>query len=451
MRTPVTIYKLIFLMTCTSALLFSSCKKGGNIGIKPDDEVFANTIDTVKVVASTYLLDSLPTSNSGVMLLGQLNDQDFGKLSVSSYLQLVPPSLSKESIPKNARFDSLTLVLKYNKYYYGDTTLQQNIVVHRLTEDMVLRKIPGSTEEEEKPVFVNVAALYSTSSFKHEITPLGSSLVKFKPQSPDSMIVKLDNKLGQEFFDLISQNDRRFTNTDEFLTYFKGIVISSTQGKSIAGFKADQIKIYLNYSYPDQGGFPKKEKIIFKEKSNDYQFNHIDIDRSQTKLSLLNPKQKELASALTDQQLFLQGGTGLVTKLKMPGLINFMNEPNIVVNKAELIIETLPSYYSVFEAPKELLLFVANSLNTPKSILQKSYEKADQLAQFEPAVGIGATGKYRFLLTEYSSQLKKGNLKNTSLLLSLPVNQLLHSINRAQFGTNKTTVSAKLIITYTKY
>ncbi|MGY0037181.1 DUF4270 family protein [Pedobacter sp. NJ-S-72] len=324
MRHTSTFYRLTCLAFCFTAILLSACKKGQTFSPGAQDELHVETVDTVQVKASTYLLDSLPTSNNGVILLGQIDDQDFGKLAASSYLLLIPPPSGTPDIPKGATFDSFTLVLKYNKAYSGDTLTQQNLSVHRLTEEMVLRKIPGPTENEQIPLYVKAPALYSTTKFKHETIPMGNLGLQVKPLGGDSVIIPLSETLGREFLDLMAKKDSRFASETEFIKYFKGIVLKTTQGNSITGFKADAVKLNVNYNYVNSGGFSKKDQVIFSAKTVDYQFNHFDTDRSQTKLKALSNTNKELSASLTGQELFIQGGTGLVTKLQFPTLVNFL-------------------------------------------------------------------------------------------------------------------------------
>jgi hypothetical protein len=451
MRTTSPVHRLTCLAFYFTVILLSSCKKGQTFSPGAQDELHVETVDTVQVKASTYLLDSLPTSNKGVILLGQIDDKDFGKLAASSYMQLIPPVAGAPAIPKGATFDSFTLVLKYNKSYSGDTTAPQNLSVHRLTEDMVLRKIPGPAEGEQLPLYIKAQALYSTTTFKYETISTGNLGLQVKPLSGDSIIIPLNEALGREFLALMDKKDNRFTSKDEFIKYFKGIVLKTTQGNSITGFRADAVKLYINYNYINSAGFSKKDQVIFSGNSIDYQFNHFDTDRSQTKLKSLSTTNKELSPALTGQELFIQAGTGLVTKLQFPTLINFLNESKKVINKIELLIETKPTYYSVFKAPPSLILFVANSANIPKAILPGNYKEGDQTAAFEPGNDLGSTGKYRFLLTQYAAELKKGTYKNTSLMLSMPTDQLLSSVSRAHLSANTTAHAIKLVITYTKY
>ena len=315
MRNNSTLYRLTCLALFCTAILLDACKKGQTFSPGAQDELHVETVDTVQVRASTYLLDSLPTSNKGVILLGQIDDKDFGKLAASSYLRLIPPASSTPLIPKGATFDSFTLVLKYNKSYSGDTLTRQNLSVHRLTEEMVLRKVPGPTENEQIPLYVKAEALYSTTTFKHETNPIGSLGLQVKPLGGDSVIIPLNETLGREFLDLMAKKDSRFASEAEFIKYFEGIVLKTTQGNSITGFKADAVKLNVDYNYVNSDGFSKKDQVVFSAKSVDYQFNHFDTDRSQTKLKALSNTNKELSAALTGRRLF---SVRLVTKLQFP-------------------------------------------------------------------------------------------------------------------------------------
>lgn len=440
---------LPILLACFFSL-FTACKSNGTINMGNDDGLSLELADSIQVIGSTYLLDSLPTSNTGSILLGELNDNDLGKTNVSSYMQF-KTDFTTGALQNGAVYDSLNLVLKYNGYTYGDTLAAQRLLVNRLTERIVLRKVKGGIEDEERPVFVEGDAIYSTSSFKYEPVALGERLFTPRPKKSDSVIVNLNKALGAEMFQMIVNKDKRITDAEEFQDYFKGIVIRSENGKSINGFKADSAKIYLYYNYRSNDGMLKKSKIAFSLNLKTHQFNHIETDRKNTKLSELNYQHRELKSELTDHQLFIQGGAGIVTKLQLPGLLEFVKEPKIVINKVQLIIETKPDTYGTFKAPSSLILFIANSSNTPKSIVKAQFSDAIQQASFQKGNEAGSNGRYVFELADYAYQLKKGEHKNTSLLLSVPLSGLMNGLDRLLIKGNKPAVSVKTKILYTKF
>lgn len=439
----------ILFPACIALFLLSSCSKNNTIDDGYKDGLTTEIADTINVVASTYQLDSLPTSNTGVILTGQADDPALGKTKISSFFQLKPASVS---VPANSTFDSLTLVLKYNKYTYGDTTMIKNIDVHRVTQQIILRKPSAGTEPEERPVFVDGEALYSTSNFSYEPQVLGSINFKPRPSTRDSLSINLNKDLGKEIFTLIQNKDKKVTEDSKFLEYFRGLALTSSAGGSIDGFNADSVKMYVHYHYQNDAGFATKGRTAFIMNDKKYQFNHIDADRSKTSLKDLAYKNKEILSANTNQEVFLQAGTGVVTKIKLPGLATFMREAKVIVNKVELVIETKPATYATFSPPAALILFIANNSNIPKSILTDPYKKTTQQGNFrQGSTESGLNGSYTFLLTEYADKLKKGEYDNTSLLLSLPVSELMKSLNRLQITNYKSSVSIKTRVTYTKY
>jgi hypothetical protein len=444
-------YYLLLFLACLSTF-FMACKSTGGINLGgDDDDLTAELTDSIKVIASTYLLDSLPTSATGSILVGTLDDADMGKINVCSYMQIKTGFVSGFTFPENSRFDSLNLALIYGDYSYGDTLATQHITVNRLSDRIVLRTPKGGIEDEERPVFVSGDALYSTSNFKYDPAILGQRDFKPRPKGKDSVLINLSNTLGTELFQMITNKDKRISDTEEFQDYFRGIVLRSANGKSITAFKADSIKIFLHYSYQGTDGMRKSDRLEFNLNSAAYQFNHIDVDRSSTKIGGLNYSNRELKSEVTDNQLFLQGGTGLVTKLELPGLLEFLKEPKVVINKLQLIVETKPETYSVFKAPSSLILFIANSANTPKSIVTTPFSDVNQQVYFQKGNEAGSSGRYIFELGEYANDLRKGLHKNTSLLLSLPITELTTSLDRLHIKSNKTSISIKTKIIYTKY
>lgn len=439
---------LIFTGFLAAAL--TACKSNNKIGFDDNDPLTVEINDSIKVIASTYLLDSLPSSNTGTIMLGANDDPALGKLKLSSYFRIKAPA--QADLPKDAVFDSLSLVLKYSKYSYGDTTKSQQLIVHRLKELIKLHKVNNDVEPEEKPLFVtDEDALFTTSTVKYDAVPLGTHSYKPSPGSKDSVSIKLNDNWGRELFKMLLEKDKKLASADEFLNYFNGMFIESANSSAIIGFNTDDLKMLVHYHYRNDNGFPETGKSEFVINDKQYQFNHIDADRQATNLKNLSQKSQEVDAATTGQQLFVQGGSGIVTKILLPGLTQFMHEPGIVVNKVELIIQTSPSTYALYKAPASLILFIANDRNTPKFIVTDAYETTTQQAAFRQGNDNGGLASFTFNLSEYADKIKKGEYKNTSLFLSLPVDDLIKSVNRLHITNDKSTLSVSTRITYTKY
>jgi len=88
-------------------------------------------IDTFSINTGTFKVDNLITSGIGRILLGKIQDDNLGSLSSNSYFQL---STSNFTIDDNAEYDSIGFVMNYDKYYYGDTLVDQTYKLYRVTE-----------------------------------------------------------------------------------------------------------------------------------------------------------------------------------------------------------------------------------------------------------------------------------------------------------------------------
>jgi hypothetical protein len=97
-------------------------------------------IDTMTVEMSTINFDSLVTSSQSRILVGNYDDPIFGKIKSSSYFQLSTDTYSlctaggSDTDATNYVLDSISMILRYDNYYYGDTTKAQTFNIHRLTQ-----------------------------------------------------------------------------------------------------------------------------------------------------------------------------------------------------------------------------------------------------------------------------------------------------------------------------
>ncbi len=434
----------------TLVVVFTSCEKSSSIGVGEDETLFANITDTVTINTSTMLLDSLPSAGKGVLLVGRINDPELGIISSSSYFQISPSGLNGSSLPTDAVCDSVRLRLNYSGYYYGDTLQKQDISVYQLSERLVLPKVSDYLSSDAQNVFSSSATFYNRSKFRHDPAPLTTHSYYPKPGS-DSLMLRLPDNIGKSFFNLVKEESALISNTDLFLDYFKGIVLKPgvSAGNAIVGFR-DSVGVKIYYSYVDGEGNKKKQEMVFSLYDNSYQFNHFDADRSNTKLNDIGLSNPIVSSDLTSDKTYIQAMTGLVTRISIP-YIRFLNSGgDVVINKAELLVETPGApYYLPFERPAQLVLLVADKNNRPTQIL--SDPQTSQSALYL-SYGDYVEGKasYSFPLTEYiSSYYSKYN--NTSLLLTVPVADLQNTFNRLIVGSQANAeVRIKLRVTYTK-
>ncbi len=430
-------------------LSLASCDKNDGIGLDQGSNIQGVVTDTTTILASTFLLDSVPTANTGVILLGHIQDDFLGNIQAQPYFQITPDGITSASIDEDAILDSVSVRLKYNGYYYGDTSKTQDIELHQLTERIELPFSGGIKEPEEQNVFSGAATLHNISKFAYDSKVIGRLSYKPKPTSKDTVLVPMDMALGRNIFDLIKNSSPIITNTEEFLDYFKGLTLinKGNSGDAIVGF-SDTLQVKMYYSYDGTDGLKKNGELTFSIYDRSYLFNHISSDKSNTTLNGISLTNQELSTQKTKDNMFIEGGVGLVARLNMPYLSYISQKERSAINKAELVVQVQPNQDRLFAPPPQLVLLVANKYRKPTTVLMDPLSNRSTL-DLRAANSIGSVYEYTFPLTDYVSQ-SNSTYNNTSLFLSLPVSDLGKSLSRVILGSpDNPAATVKLKITYT--
>lgn len=440
------VYAIPIIFSCM--IFISSCQKNDSVSLGQQHDMATAITDTITLETSTLLLDSLPTAAKGLMLAGTISDADLGQIRTVSYFQISPLELSSVTVPDDAIFDSIRLKLHYSGYFYGDTTVDHTLSAHQLSKRLTINSNPGYLEPEESNVFSSSSTFYNRTSPSYDANPIASRTIKPRPASGDSVLLKLSSSLGNELFQMVRNSDSRITNTEQFLDYFKGIALKA-DGNAVIGYKdSAQVKIY--YSYMGADGMKKRNEMLFTVYDTNYQFNGFSADRSNTPLQTLSLHNKIIPASSTGNKTYIQGGLGLVTKIAIPYIGYLAGDDHISLNKAELIVQSTAGSNKYFALPRQLNLLVANKNNTPQSVLTDASGNTIALSLYQQLNGV-EKASYTASLTNYIGNYLK-SYNNTSLLLSLPINELESSLSRLELGSrDHPTAKIKLIITYTKF
>lgn len=444
-----------FLVLSSTLIAFVSCDKDLSVSLdQNDDKLGVTTIDSMSVYASTVQLDHLPTHATGKVIVGKAEVPNLGSISASSYFRMALENYNND-FPEDAKFDSINLVLKLDtpRYFFGDTTSYQKLSVHRVNEEIKRTDISEDIGNYEIPVYVQEASIFSDKKFGYDPQPLGEYSFNPKVHSLNKLSIRLDDPFGEELFDQIQTNDHRVSDTESFQDYIKGFVVRpDASNTTIIGF-TDSVEMHINYSYVGSDGFKTTgaKKIVMG--SRGFQYNQIDYDRSGTDFEDLNTNNKELKSSETNGDVFIQSGSGLVAKIDIPSLREFMHKPGIAVNKAELIIETENDPRDPFAAPEALMLFVANSNNNPVSFVPYPFGGSNNIqnAEFISGNTTGKNGRYEFDLIEYIKTINAPENAEKSLMISAGTNRLFNATNTLRIAKENQTPKIKLNIVYTQF
>lgn len=320
-----------------------------------ENNIQVRVIDTFTVKAGTFKRDSIVTSGTNRILLGNVVDENLGSLSAKSYLQLITTNFS---ISTNAEYDSIGFILNYDNYYYGDTTKIQTYKLHRITE---------TVETEDNSSF------YNTSSLKYDADILGQiSFIPRPNRTTDSLFIKMDDVLGEEIFDKIIDND--INTTDDFLQYFKGIAIvpDATVNSHVLGFNAQitaglsgNSGMRLYYSVKDDDSEDNSYYIDFAISNAAKQFNEIEGNFSNSTVGDFEDGEEIKLSPDTNNLLFAQGGIGITPRIEIPSIkrLSELYENATSLSATLTFNPLLGSYNEDNPLPESLSVFVVDHKN----------------------------------------------------------------------------------------
>jgi hypothetical protein len=381
-------------------------------------------IDTFAVQISTVFLDSFTTSGTTAQLLGRYLDPYFGTITSRSYSDIgVPaplPILSNNSI-----YDSIVLINRINKSFYGDTTKDQRFLVSQLTQTM---DFPGTQ-----------TAFYNKDSIPFDPTVLGSATVRINPtagltsqRAGDSVRITMPNSMGEQLFGILYRQPDTVKNSSIFRQFFKGLTMypDTTLPGAVYGFK-DTMVLRIYYHEPGVVVVPKT--IDFRVENQFSQFNQITYDRTGTPTAPLSAANVELPSAACGNQAYLQPITSLYVKLLFPTITNLLGfQDYLAVMKAELVIKPVAGTYSpTYALPPIMNLSTTNQGNTIGATLPfgNGNLSIDYL--------YGTNTNYAYDITTYiQNALTQGapnNAKN-GLILIIPSNAFNVMFNRVVIG-----------------
>ena len=401
-------------------LSFAACKKVDiNFGSQVLDNNYTQIIkvDTITPSITTVFTDSFITSASGVALAGIYNDPEFGLVKAKSYFELAPPK--DTTLPNDIGFDSLTLFLKLNKAYYGDTTKPIHLDVFQLADNIY----PPS----------NGSVFYNNSSIRQSAESIGSRDIVISPNRTDSVVIRLSQTLGQQLFNLLKAGDDRLKNNEKFINYFRGINITPSGSDAIVfGFK-DSITMRLHYTVP---GLLKQSKTrIFSLINNNHQFNNIAISRTGVLAGIPSSK-TEISSSETKHAAYVQSITGTVAKISFPTIRDILVIPGYIkILQAQLIIKpVLGSYNLFYPLPPQLRLSRTDNNNKIGPDLISASSSGSAIAQNGNLVIdniFRENTAYTYDVTDYlSAQILISENNKNGLLASQPAPGFSTTFNR---------------------
>jgi hypothetical protein len=443
----------------TSGLLFAiililfACDDPVKLGLdlqRDDQRISTFFTDTFAIETTLKLFDTLNTTVNdaqGRGVVGTLNNSLVGKITSKALGGFVLPSTGisfTDATNTTAIFDSLVLNLLVT-YSQGDTSKAVTINVHRLTQ-----------------------ALTATKSNYHNTTnfPNGELLgsVQRKVKAGNIITIKLKDSFGQEIMD--NNNTDQLKIQSNFEQFIRGISISMEGAENLVfGFdptdrnSITRLAVYFRNNTVETSA---KVRNLFFTGGNGagILFNNIQYDFTQIPAlrNLATSNTKTISSSRTNNLCYSISSVGIFPLIKFPSIYGFSKNRDVVVNRAELIIEPSPLNFSIprenFTIPN-LRFIVANAKqeldvydNTiiPKYILQETATSISAQNVLSMPYISGGRSYQSVIVTSYIQALMNQTTENRGLFI-VP-EQFQSSLDYVVFGDNRATSNRMRLLVY---
>lgn len=384
--------------------------------------------DTITMNASTVYLDSVPTSNQGVVLVGTTVDPYFGTISSSSYFKLKAVTTST-NIADEAVYDSLVLMIHPKTTYYGDTTKPQHFVVYKVTD--YIEKNFGTSY------------YYSGMSFATDPTPVGSiQIAHIRPTLDSVYDIKIDDAIGKDLFNRVYNKLPSVTNQDQFTEWFPGLCIKpGANSQVINSLRADD-SLSLRLYYHVSGNTYDWKSVDFPMYDASSQFNHVDFTRpTGSPLAGLTPNSdlstNKVLAENANNVTYVQPLTNVVTRIDFPYLKQFNQTAKFwKIMRATLTVKPVrATYLYPFELPAKLTLVSLNAGNSVTDSITNPSTGAVQTGNLVTDYVYNTGTEYTYDITNYViNQIGATDATTRGLGLMTPGSTGLSNFDRLVLG-----------------
>ncbi len=318
-----------------------SCEDPSRLGIDlidGDDDLGVLYVE-IPLESKVVRMDSINTTNRGIMMTGDYTDNDFGNLKVQSYLRILPPGVSPDIPEAVLEADSLKMDLRI-LYYSGQSPASHQLSIHQLTEGLDPQKV-----------------YYSFDSSQYD--PVSIVDTTFMITDADTLLSLDLFNLKDDLFQAMQEYQADSANAAEFLEEFKGLTLLSGKSSSaILGFNNQHPQSELTLYYTTNDTIVNTIDFTYSS-----YYHQITPDYTGTEL--------EGIEVLTDftpvsGNSYLQTGAGLVPKVDFTPYYDFIENDTtgtVVINQALLVMDDLQGLDGTIDPPQQMSFFYTNEAN----------------------------------------------------------------------------------------
>ena len=430
--------KHIFKVAFAVILILSSCNHE-NLEIGRhlvNSHVTFGKIDTITVrVSNIVAVDSVVTSGRGVGYWGSYTDPHIGTVLAKTFIEF-NRTLQGEN-DRGAVFDSVTLVLRSNGNYYGDTIKHAAVKVFRL-EKQIERGIDGNLySSSETPVIEDF--ILADATFKFGVKDLANNEVE----------IKLPDSFGERLFQGIVRDEDDYKTAD-FKKTFSGLAVYAGDASDcvygvLLNDTACMVRIYYHINTTS-----REDKTMTFAANQFESFYHMTNDNSrllppytQAPTTFDSKTDPVLSSLMGNVGVITSGSTPVFARLEFPHLNNLFWLGQIVkIKQAILYVRPVQESFDIVPLPTRLNLFEFEStsstmIGSALSLGPNMGPQNGNLPENYRYIQRPDFPQYTFDITNFiSNELgKSGHEKRAlSLLISNDTRERENTIQRLVFG-----------------
>ena len=371
----------IISLSLIIGLIAVSCTDPNTIGLEvqpTSDNIIISSANFEGISSATESEDSLRTDEALNLILGGIDDLEFGFNSAGFYTQILLIE-NNTDLGNNPIVDSVILSYTYSGYY-GELEDFTSLDILVLQEDIYKDSVYYSTSY-AMPI-PNVMSYVESFSVSEDAS-----------ENP-SLTIRLSDNFGQEILDLENEG---LKDNETFLENFKGLsIIASTENTML----------YLN-----PNGSNSYLKIYYHNDESDTLSLDFELGGDAARINLFNQKDEEVI--INDEsKIYIQSMAGYKAKITVGDLVVLSDTlKGKAINKVTMSFDVEPTSQSEYAAHDKLFLVRVNEEGNNVFLTDYTIEGETHFG------GRLNNDKYEFNITRYFYQLLNNDAYTSDLYL----------------------------------
>jgi hypothetical protein len=264
---------------------------------------------------------------------------------------------------------------------------------------------------------------------------LGQATYLPRPLTNDTIFIGLPDEFGLELFNAFKGDVDVVSDQSSFSTFLKGFMINyNITDQAALGFHAADTLTMMRLFYHYFDFEEEQRSIEFAPNDVSLQFNQMELSGSKFELPAV--KQDKVPAYMTDSMSFIQGGTGVFTRIEIPGLRTLLEvTENIEILHADLVMEPVKNTYTKNSLPLQLSAFITNNSNDLVTPILDDLQNI-QVAALTIDDLFNEDTEYRIDITSFINSTIRQQTDNVpALLIGISPNALYRTVDNLVLGS----------------